>query len=137
MTDPGDRLRQRPSERFAGDEHLLDLEATLRALRAEPRDATDGHRQIALRHHGPLRLVLYAFEPGGRLPEHRAPGWVTIHVLRGELVVRTPGARHVVGAGRVLALAPDVPHDVDATEEADVLLGVYPDAPAGPGAVEP
>jgi quercetin dioxygenase-like cupin family protein len=65
------------------------------------------------------------------MPQHRVPGWITIHVLRGSLRVRTPDANHVLGEGHVLALAPDVPHDVDATEEADMLMGVYPEAPMG------
>ena len=132
MTASEERLRPRPAERFAGTEHLLDLPAALRALRAEPRGATGGHRQITLVHHGPVRLVIFGFEAGGRLPEHRVPGWVTIHVLRGAVRVHTPEAQRELSAGQVLALAPDVPHDVDADEEADLLLGVYPKGGAAP-----
>lgn len=128
------RRRPHPSDRFAGAEHLLDLPAVLRALRDEPRSGTNGHQQIALLHHGPVRLVLFAFEPGGRMPEHRAPGWVTIHVLRGALRVRTPNARHELGEGQILSLAPDVPHDVEAAEAADMLLGVYPETAVGSAA---
>ena len=68
------------------------------------------------------------------MPEHRAPGWVTIHVLRRALAVRTPTARHELGQGHVLSLAPDVPHDVEAKEAADMLLGIYPEAPVGSAA---
>jgi len=133
MTGREPRRRPHPSDRFAGAEHLLDLPSVLAALRAEPR-GTSGHQQIALLHNGPVRLVLFAFEPGGRMPEHRAPGWVTIHVLRGALAVRTPTARHELGQGQVLSLAPDVPHDVEANEAADMLLGIYPEAPVGSAA---
>lgn len=128
------RRRPHPSDRFAGAEHLLDLPAVLRALRDEPRSGTNGHQQIALLHHGPVRLVLFAFEPGGRMPEHRAPGWVTIHVLRGALRVRTPNARHELSEGQILSLAPDVPHDVEAADAADMLLGVYPETAVGSAA---
>lgn len=131
MSAREERRRPRPSDRFAGAEHALDLPAALRALRAEPRTGANGHQQITLLHHGPVRIVLFAFEAGGRMPQHRAPGWITIHVLRGSLRVRTPDAHHALSEGHVLALAPDVPHDVDATEEADMLLGVYPEAPVG------
>jgi quercetin dioxygenase-like cupin family protein len=134
MSAPGGRRRPRPSDRFAGAEHVLDLTAALRALRAEPQSGADGHQQIALLHHGPVRLVLFAFEAGGRMREHRAPGWITIHVLRGSLDVRTPGAQHALGEGQILALAPDVPHELKATEEADMLLGVYPEVPVGSAA---
>lgn len=128
------RRRPRPSDRFAGAERALDLPAALRALRAEAPSSANGHQQITLLHHGPVRLVLFAFEAGGRIPEHRVSGWITIHVLRGSLHVRTPDADHALSTGRILALAPDVPHDVDASEETDMLLGVYPEAPMGSAA---
>ena len=129
MTTPDGRRRPRPSDRFAGTEHALDVHEVLRALRAESGPSANGHRQITLLHQGPVRLVLFAFAAGGRMPEHRAPGWVTIQVLRGTLRVRTPDAQHVLAQGQILALAPNVPHDVDASEEADMLLGVYPETP--------
>lgn len=134
MTAPEERLRQHPADRLAGAERAIDLTAALRALRAEPRASGNGHRQIALAHHGPMRLVLFAFDAGGRLPEHTAPGWVTIHVLRGALKVRTPNGVHELREGQILALAPDVPHDVDAGAEADMLLGLYPSGLPGSGA---
>ncbi len=121
-----DRLRPHPSDRFAGVEHLLDIPETLRALRAEAFPSANGHRQIALMHQGPVRLILFAFEAGGHMPQHRAPGWVTIHVLRGSLNVRTVDALHEVSEGTLLSLAPDLQHDVEATEETDMLLGIYP-----------
>ena len=134
MSAPEKRRRPHPSDRFAGAERALDLPAALRALRAESGSGATGHRQITLLHHGPVRLVLFAFEPGGLIPEHQAPGWITIHVLRGALNVRTPDARHTLRGGQVLALAPDVSYDVDATEETDMLLGVYPETPLGSAA---
>ena len=134
MTTPDTRRRPRPSDRFAGAEHALDVRAALRALRAEAGPTANGHRQITLLHQGPVRLVLFAFAAGGRMPEHRAPGWVTVQVLRGALRVRTPAAEHTLGEGQVLALAPGVAHAVDAADEADMLLGVYPEAPVGSAA---
>jgi quercetin dioxygenase-like cupin family protein len=133
MSKSEGRRRPHPSDRFAGAEHLVDLQAALRALRSEP-TGSNGHRQITLLHHGPVRLVLFAFEAGGRLPQHRVSGWITIHVLRGSLQVRTPTALHGMQEGEILTLAPDVPHDVDAAKDADMLLGVYPEAPINSGA---
>jgi quercetin dioxygenase-like cupin family protein len=135
MTSPDVRRRPRPSDRFAGTEHALDVRAALRALRAEAGPSANGHRQITLVHQGPVRLVLFAFAAGGRMPEHSAPGWVTIQVLRGALRVRTPDALHALAEGQILALAPDVPHDVAADEETDMLLGVYPETPVNSAAV--
>ena len=137
MNAPEERRRPRPSDRFAGAERALDLPAALRALRADIQSGANGHQQITLLHHGPVRLVLFAFQAGGRIPEHRAPGWITIHVLRGSLTVRTPDKQYALSDGQILALAPDVPHDVDATAEADMLLGVYPETPMGSAAPAP
>ena len=134
MTTPDTRRRPHPSDRFAGPENVLDVAAALRALRAEAGPSANGHRQITLLHEGPVRLVLFAFAAGGQMPEHRAPGWVTIQVLRGALRVRTPDAQHELTEGRILALAPGVPHDVDASEESDMLLGVYPETPVNSAA---
>ena len=127
MTEPDEPQRIRPSERFAGPEHLLDLSRALLALRSEPTPGHGGHRQIALVHEGPVRLVLFAFESGGRMKEHAAPGWVTIHVLRGALTVRTGDTQHKMTAGNLLSLAPRIRHDVEATEQTDMLLGIYPE----------
>jgi len=125
-----EQQRVRPSERFAGAEHLLDLGAALAALRREEVRGDKGHRQIALVHEGPVRLVLFAFESGGHMKEHAAPGWVTIQVLRGTMRVRTADALHQLTVGTLLSLAPRVRHDVEATEETDMLLGIYPEIAA-------
>ncbi|HYW31071.1 MAG TPA: cupin domain-containing protein [Gemmatimonas sp.] len=137
MTTDDSRRRPRPSERFAGPENMLDTRATLRALRSEASAGTNGHRQITLLHEGPVRLVLFAFDAGGRMPEHKAPGWVTIQVVRGALRVRTSERQHTLAEGQILALAPGVLHDVEATEEADMLLGIYPEAPVNSSASPP
>jgi quercetin dioxygenase-like cupin family protein len=137
MSAPEKRRRPHPSDRLSGAERAIDLPASLRALRAEARSGPNGHQQITLLHHGPIRLVLFAFDAGGRIPEHRVPGWITIHVLRGSLHVRTPDTDHALAAGQILSLAPDVAHDVDATEATDMLLGVYPEMPMGSAASAP
>ena len=126
MTEFEDRLRTAPSERFSGAEHQIDLIGAAKALRAEPHLSSQGHRQIALLHHGPVRLILYAFDLGGRLPEHHAPGWTTMHVLRGTITVVSSLQHYTLQAGQVLALDPGVPHSVEAVTESDMLLGVYP-----------
>jgi quercetin dioxygenase-like cupin family protein len=124
MNSPDERLRPHPVGRLAGPVVPLNLPEIARALRAEPHPARDGHRQVGLIHGEDLRLVLFAFEAGGRLPEHRAPGQVVIHCLRGELVVAAGGTPHRLGAGEALALDSSVPHAVDAVAESDMLLTV-------------
>ncbi len=136
MSSSQDRLRPPPAERFAGPEHKLDFGATLRKLRGEPRQAKDGHNQATIFHSDTLRLVLFAFEKGGCLPRHRAPGVVMIQPLRGEIQVTTPTRKYDLREGESLVLQPSVLHDVDAKSEADMLLSV---AMAGrrPGSADP
>ncbi|HEY9429692.1 MAG TPA: cupin domain-containing protein [Gemmatimonadaceae bacterium] len=136
MTSPQDRLRPPPAQRFAGPEHKLDFGAALEKLRSEPRAAKDRHNQVTIFHSDTLRLVLFAFEPGGCLPRHHAPGVVMIQPLRGEVRVTTPSQKYDLRQGEVLVLQPEIPHDVDSKDGADMLLSV---AMAGrrPGAAEP
>ena len=124
MRTPEDRLRPPPAERFAGPEHYVELPPVLGTLRSEPHDGKNKHRQITIFRRGELRLVLFAFEAGGRLASHHAPGFVVIHALRGAIRVRTPNKTHELTAGQIVVLDPEVVHDVEAHEEADLLLTV-------------
>lgn len=120
-----DRLREPPSERFAGDAHLLDLRQELAGLRSEAHEGKDGHRQITLYHRAPVALVLFAFEPGGVLEQHSTNGFVTIHALEGRLHVAADGEEHELTSGRVLTLTPEIEHDVRASERSAMLLTVH------------
>ena len=124
MSASKDRLRPPPAERFAGPEHRIDLAASLEALRRETHDSGKKHIQITVFHKGPLRIVLFAFEKGGSLPSHRAPGSVVIHTLRGRIDVKTLNESYELATGQMLLLDPEVVHDVTAQEESDMLLTV-------------
>lgn len=119
------RLREHPTERFAGESHVFDLSAALQKLRAEPHEAQRGHRQQTIFHRAPVTQVLFAFDAGGELAEHSADGLVTIHVLQGALSVQAGGENHDLQAGQMIVLAPGVPHDVRAAEAAAMLLTVH------------
>lgn len=119
------RLREHPTERFAGESHVFDLNEALQKLRAEPHKAQRGHRQQTIFHRAPVTQVLFAFEAGGELAEHSAAGLVTIHVLDGALSVQVAGENHRLQAGQMLVLAPSIPHDVRADEAAAMLLTVH------------
>jgi len=124
MSQPEERLRPRPGERLSGPAVLLDLPESARALCAEPHPSKQGHRQVSLIHRGPLRLVLFTLEPGGRLAEHRAPGHVVIHCLRGQIEVEAAGALERLGTNQALVLDPGVPHAVKALTESEMLLTI-------------
>jgi quercetin dioxygenase-like cupin family protein len=124
VTAPEERLRPHPRTRDTGPAVLLELPERARELRREPFPAKDGHRQIGLIHRGKLRLVLFAFDRGGRLPEHKAPGHVVIQCVRGQLAVTASEIRHRLESGEAIVLDPDVSHDVEALVESDMLLTV-------------
>jgi quercetin dioxygenase-like cupin family protein len=124
MTHPNTRLREAPSERFAGSERRIVLADAVATLRAEPRPTVQGHRQVTLLHGQTLRLVLFAFEAGGHLPIYEPPGPVTLQGVSGTLRVRTPLDSYVLDAGQLLLLDAGVSIDVDAVSEADMLLSI-------------
>lgn len=74
-------------------------------------------------------MVLFAFEAGGKLADHKANGLVTIHALDGALTVEaeseTGRQTHELGAQGVLVLSPGVLHSVLAREASRMLLTVH------------
>ncbi len=123
MSD-ADRLRQHPADRLASAVQVVDLPATAARLRDEAHAPVGGHRQIAVVRDDGLTVILFLFEAGGQLKEHRAEGSVTIQVLQGTLVVGAGAEQHELGEGRMLALAPGTMHSVQARVAATMLLTV-------------
>jgi quercetin dioxygenase-like cupin family protein len=124
MNSP-DRLREHPEDRLASPTQFVDLAAAGTALRAEPHAAVGGHRQVTVARHGPVTVILFAFEHDGLLKEHHADGEVLLQVLQGRLQVTADEDTHTMGPGTLLALAPGLAHSVRALEATDMLLTVH------------
>ena len=122
------RMRQHPTERFADPLHQYDLGAVATDLRQEVRSGKAGHRQESLYKHGPTSVALFIFGPQKSLPPHRTNGTVTIHVLKGRMLITAEGRPHDLGPGGLLVMAAGVEHDVLAMEESEMLLTVHLDA---------
>lgn len=120
-----DRLRQHPEDRLAEPIQLIDLPGVAAGLRSEPHGSVAGHRQIAIVRHGPVTVILFAFEAGGVLKEHSAEGVVTIQVLKGRLHLVVGGDSREAGPGQLVALAPGVMHSVRAPVASEMLLTVH------------
>jgi len=71
-----------------------------------------------------LRIVLIVMRQGGRMEEHRAPGRISIQTLTGRLRLQVLDQTIELPAGHVLALDPDVAHDVEALDESAFLLTI-------------
>lgn len=127
MTEQPDaaRLREHPATRFGGPQHVFDLEQLSAHLQAEARPGASGHRQMTIFHHGATTMVLFAFESGGHLADHKANGLVTIYALDGALIIEAEGRNHELGAQQVLVLNPGVRHSVTAHAASRMLLTVH------------
>lgn len=124
-TQPDDRLREHPAKRFAPPERVIDLDGCTDDLLDEPRQATDGHRQITLAQRDSVTQTLFHFEAGSTLPDHSVDGDVTIHILEGTVEISTPENTYELGKNQILVLAPQVTHDLHAKSEARMLLTVH------------
>jgi quercetin dioxygenase-like cupin family protein len=68
-----------------------------------------------------MRLVL----PRGRsLPPHKVPGEITVQCIEGSIDVTAEGASHVLLAGQLLYLSPNVQHAVLALQDSSALVTV-------------
>ena len=116
--------RTPPRDRFAGTEHLFDLNAETDQLRAESQEARDGHRQITLFRGGGVSIMLFDFDADGWLTDHAADGYVTVLVLTGQIRMTTASQDYSMEAGSLLVLKPGVMHDLRAATASRVLLTV-------------
>jgi quercetin dioxygenase-like cupin family protein len=94
----------------------LTLDTTLLAER--------GRTARTLVKEGPLRLTLMALAREGVLPEHRADGPVSIHVIEGTAVFHALGADYPLSKGDVLVFANGVPHSASSALGCVFLLTV-------------
>lgn len=114
--------RQRPPERISGPVLAFDLSTEAAQLRREDSwGQNDRNARTLLREPG-VRVTLIALKAGARLEQHTAPGALTIQALSGRLRLTVAGEVKDLPANHLLALEPDLPHDVEAVEESTFLL---------------
>lgn len=86
--------------------------------------ALPGQRTTALLKGRQLELIRLVLKAGDALPEHAAPGELTLQGVEGRLVLTTPAGRVEVSAGDLVHLAAGEPHAVHALEDASALITV-------------
>ena len=101
----------------------FDLPAEVHRLHAETTWST-GQNARTLIKYDDFRVVLTALQAKVRIPEHKAEGRISVHVLSGHIQLRASGRTFSLRPGGLLAIDHGVPHEVEALEESSFLLTI-------------
>lgn len=83
-----------------------------------------GTRTTALLKAEQLEIVRLVLPAGSSLPEHQAPGEITVQCLEGRIEFTLPGAVHVMEAGDFIHLRGGEPHALRAVQDASALVTI-------------
>jgi quercetin dioxygenase-like cupin family protein len=111
-----------PDRQLEAPTRQLQLQQEAAPLRQAAGQAPAGHTAKTLVKLRGLRVVLMVLERGSRIPEHTAEADLSLQCLRGRVALSVQGRRFELAAGELLSLARELPHDVEALEDAELLL---------------
>jgi quercetin dioxygenase-like cupin family protein len=92
------------------------------SLAGETRFAPNGIVSRTLLQTAGSRLVLFGFAEGQELTEHTSTQHAVIQILDGECEFSLANKPHVLKAGDLLYMPPNLPHSVRATKQFSMLL---------------
>ncbi len=105
---------------------LIDLTAEkILSLAGETQFAANGIVSRTLFRSENSRAVLFGFAEGQELTEHTSTQQALIHILSGECEFSLSGKPHLLKAGDLLYLPPNLPHAVKATQQFSMLLTLF------------
>jgi quercetin dioxygenase-like cupin family protein len=107
----------------SGEKLLFDLPRQLAELRAELPENRDRRGITLVKEHG-ITVVLTALKQGAQLREHDTPGPATVQVIDGEVAMKVGDEGMSLGPGQLIAFDARVPHEVEATSDAAILITV-------------
>jgi quercetin dioxygenase-like cupin family protein len=102
----------------------FDLQDEVTQLRREDGWVANGQNAKTLVRHSEMRLVLLALRAGTRWKEHSTEHQIAVHVLEGRVRLHLDDDPTEIAAGTLLALDLAVSHEVEAVEDATVLLTI-------------
>jgi len=111
---------------YRGSIHTFDVEPLVRALREEAAYLEHGRDGVTLVETPDLRVVLEVLMAGIGLDEHREPGPVTLHLLKGEMRFQAGEEVLYRREGEILAMPTNRPHSVEAVRDCAFLLTIGP-----------
>lgn len=92
-----------------------DLNSLLAGPSALPRSTT-------LLHENGLRCLLLHLKPGEEIPEHSAPGAISVHCLQGQVLFSEGEATTELHPGLLLTVPAKAPHALQARKESLLLV---------------
>ena len=108
---------------LSGDALLFDLNEQAASVLKEA-SGQGSHAARTLIKDGPMRVTMVAFQDGGALRQHKAPGPVSIQVLQGEIEIGVGSSAEQLIAGHCLVLGANVEHSVVAHKQSVILLTI-------------
>lgn len=72
------------------------------------------------------RLVGFALRAGQEIPGHRSPSQLLVQVIQGNLIFTVADQPFALHPGMVLQVAPNIQHNLRATEDTLMLLTMTP-----------
>jgi len=115
---------ERPAHPVAGTALAFDLAHEVSRLHEESAWLHGDRNAKMLVKERDFRVVLIALRSGARMEQHRAAGRISVQTLAGHLRMHVEGETVDLPVGRLLSVAHDVPHDVEAQEESAFLLTI-------------
>jgi quercetin dioxygenase-like cupin family protein len=79
-------------------------------------------RTTTLFRSGPLEVIRIVMAAGKEIPEHKAPGAITVHCLEGKIAFTTLGETRELEAGQMLCIVDSEPHAVRCIAAGSFLL---------------
>jgi len=102
----------------------IDLSEERKRVRHQAGWNEHGHAATTLFKYPDVRAVLIGMKPGARMREHQTDGRVSLQCLSGRVRIHALDQVVDLTAGHIVTLEKQVPHDVEAIEECDLLLTV-------------
>ncbi|WP_433706594.1 cupin domain-containing protein [Paraburkholderia sacchari] len=88
-------------------------------------DALRDSKSVTLMRSDHLEVVRLVLAAGKHIPEHRAPGEITVQCLEGVVKFGTGVGAQLMRSGDMLFLLAGEPHWLEAVENASVLVTLY------------
>lgn len=111
-----ERTGRNPAGRMVAFDLDDEIRTAIKGLQSQDRGA------VVLVKHRDLTVTLLALRKGAHLHEHSAKGSVSVQVIAGVIRLNASGEEKTLSSGSVCVIDREVPHAVEAMEDATMLL---------------